>query len=101
MENRPKLAKLEAYYEAIGQNPRFLNIMNIVRTNETLAEVNAALVVRNQRGEINNRGVLSMLDQYFTELTFIFAEIYRVCQAGPCGWRSSTITSATLGRLSR
>ena len=31
---------------------------------------------------MNNRGVLRMVEQYFTELTFIFAELLRVCKPG-------------------
>lgn len=56
--------------------------MNVVQNNAALAEINAALQTRNQRGEINNSGVLTMIAQYFTELTFVFAELYRVCHSG-------------------
>jgi hypothetical protein len=52
------------------------------QSNAVLAEINAALLVRNKRGEVNNCGVLTMVDQYFTELTFVFAELYRVCRRG-------------------
>jgi site-specific DNA-methyltransferase (cytosine-N4-specific) len=38
--------------------------------------------MRWDRGEINNRGVLGMVEQYFTELTFVFAELFRVCRHG-------------------
>jgi hypothetical protein len=54
----------------------------VVTTNEALAEINRALHTRNQRGEINNSGVLGMINQYFTELTFIYAELFRVCRSG-------------------
>ena len=38
--------------------------------------------MRNSRGEINNRGVLKMIEQYFAELTFIYSELHRVCRSG-------------------
>jgi site-specific DNA-methyltransferase (cytosine-N4-specific) len=31
---------------------------------------------------MNNKGVLPMVEQYFTELTFVFAEVFRVCRSG-------------------
>lgn len=82
VENRPKLDELEAFYRSISQYDRFARIIDVVQSNETLAEVNTALQTRNELGEINNTGVLSMVAQYFTELTFVFAELRRVCQSG-------------------
>lgn len=82
VENRPKLAGLEAHYRSIGRKADFESVVEIVQSNRALAEVNSALRTRNERGEINNSGVLSMVDQYFTELTFVYAELFRVCQSG-------------------
>jgi len=82
VESRPKLRELETFYRSIGQYDRYLQIAEIVHGNPVLAEVNTALRTRNTRGEINNRGVLPMIDQYFTELTFVFAELLRVCRSG-------------------
>lgn len=84
VENKPKLDKLAAHYEQLGQGERFRCIQAIVQANAALAEVNAALITRNRRGEINNRGVLTMIDQYFTELAFVFAELHRLCRRGAC-----------------
>jgi site-specific DNA-methyltransferase (cytosine-N4-specific) len=82
VENRPKLDWLQEYYTEIGQSERYLQISRMASSNATLQEINAALQIRNMRGEINNAGVLTMIDQYFTELAFIFAELYRVCRSG-------------------
>ena len=82
VENRAKLDKLEKFYQSIGQYTRYAGIVDEVRSNEALAEINTALLIRNERGEINNRGVLTMIDQYFTELTFVFAELHRTCRGG-------------------
>ena len=54
----------------------------MIDANAVFAEINRALEMRWERGEINNRGVLSMVIGYFTELTFVFAEILRVCRSG-------------------
>ena len=56
--------------------------MNIVDENAALQEINNALKNRNENGEINNKGVLKMVEGYFTELTFLFSELYRVCKTG-------------------
>lgn len=82
VENRSKESELEALYQSIGQQQRYRQILTIAQSNEALAEINAALSARNERGEVNNRGILSMINQYFTEMTFVFAELYRVCRSG-------------------
>ncbi len=82
VENKPKLDELEKFYQSIGQSKRYTQISDVGRNNKALAEIKAALSVRNKRGDINNRGVLTMIDQYFTELTFVFAELHRVCRSG-------------------
>lgn len=82
VENKPKLEQLEECYQKIHQAERFKYILGVVQNNKALAEINVALTKRNELGEINNEGVLPMIDQYFTELTFVFAELYRVCRPG-------------------
>jgi len=82
VENKPKSDKLGAFYHSISQYDRYTRIANIVQSNKALAEINAALQTRNKLGEINNTGVLTMIDQYFAELTFVFAELYRTCRSG-------------------
>jgi DNA modification methylase len=82
VENKSKLDELEEFYRSIGQRERYQRIADVVKGNETLAEVNAALKTRNERQEINNEGVLTMINHYFTELTFVFAELHRVCRSG-------------------
>jgi site-specific DNA-methyltransferase (cytosine-N4-specific) len=57
-------------------------LLSIVQSNPVFTEVNQALQVRWQRGEMNNQGVLSMVEQYFIELTLVFGELYRICQPG-------------------
>ena len=82
VENRSKVRELENFYRSIGQHRRFQEILAVARENKALAEINRALFIRNKRGEVNNRGILTMIDQYFTELAFVFAELYRVCRRG-------------------
>ena len=82
VENKPKLNDLEKHYERIGHCDRFKFILRTVQSNDVLAEINSALIKRNELGEINNKGVLPMINQYFTELAFVFAELYRVCKSG-------------------
>lgn len=82
VENKSKESELEAFYKSIGQHQRYQQILNIAQSNEALAEINAALSARNERGDVNNRGILTMIDQYFTEMTFVFAELHRICRSG-------------------
>lgn len=82
VENKSKLEELEECYRSIDQQSRYEEVLEVVEGNEALAEINAALRSRNELGEINNTGILRMIDQYFTELTFVFAELRRVCRDG-------------------
>jgi len=82
VENKSKINDLKTYYQSIGQHHRYQQILDTVQSNEVLTEINNALSIRNKQGDINNRGILAMIDQYFTELTFVFAELYRVCRSG-------------------
>jgi len=82
VENRPKLNLLKKHYQSVGQATRYQDILSVVQNNSVLKEINQALQTRWQRGDMNNKGVLTMVEQYFTELTFVFAEIFRTCQQG-------------------
>jgi site-specific DNA-methyltransferase (cytosine-N4-specific) len=82
VENRSKLAMLQQYYQSLEQPERYTQILAVVQNNPAFQEINEALRRRWKRGDMNNRGVLSMVEQYFTELTFVFAELFRVCKRG-------------------
>ncbi len=82
VENRPKLEALEEHYKSIGQHERYQRILRTVQDNLAFQEINQALQTRWERGDMNNRGVLRMVEGYFTELTFIFAELLRTCKPG-------------------
>ena len=82
VESKPKIEVLREYYRAIGREQDFERILATVRNNDVLNEILTALNERNAAGEINNKGVIPMVEGYFTELTFIFAELYRVCAPG-------------------
>jgi site-specific DNA-methyltransferase (cytosine-N4-specific) len=82
VENKPKLEYLKEHYTSLGKEKDFERIINIVHANDALNEVNKSLSKRNENGDINNKGVLRMVNSYFTELTFIYAEIFRLCKPG-------------------
>ena len=50
--------------------------------NAVLNEVTNALKRREEHGDLNNDGIIRMVQGYFTELAFVYAEIYRVCAPG-------------------
>ena len=82
VENRSKLDGLRQQYQAIAQEEQFERILQVVQNNAAFKEIMQALHIRQKQGELNNRGILSMVEQYFIELTFVFAEIFRTCRSG-------------------
>lgn len=82
VENRSKLSRLEQIYREVDRLDDFKRINQIITKNSVFKEINSALRVRQERGEINNPGILSMVEGYFYELTFLFAEIFRTCKKG-------------------
>lgn len=82
VENKSKLHELSTIYTELGRDDNYKRIMQVIQSNAALNEVNAALRTRAVRGEINNNGVLRMIEHYFSELAFIFAELHRVCRPG-------------------
>lgn len=82
VESRSKVDWLRSCYSRIGRSDDFERIGKVVADNATLNEIRCALEMRNKAGEINNKGVLRMVDGYFSELAFIFAELFRVCKSG-------------------
>lgn len=82
VESKSKLDALKKYYQKIGQEERYNYIVSIISQNGALNEVLAALKTRKDHGDLNNNGVIKMVEGYFTELAFIYAEIYRMCRPG-------------------
>lgn len=82
VENKSKVGFLHDYYEQLGKLDFYNHVMEILNNDSALNEIKEALNKRNENGEINNKGVLRMVDGYFTDLTFIYAEIYRLFKHG-------------------
>ena len=82
VENRSKIAVLKEYYQKIGALGRFNYINGTIQSNAAFKEVLEALKRRKQNGDLNNNGVIRMVEGYFTELAFIYAELYRACKRG-------------------
>ncbi|MDR1973526.1 MAG: DNA adenine methylase [Bacteroidales bacterium] len=82
VENKPKIDYIKENYITLGKEEDFNKIMQIIENNKTLLEINNSLIERSKNGDINNKGVLRMVDGYFTELTFIYAELFRLCKSG-------------------
>ncbi len=82
VESRSKLEQIKAYYGLLGCSQRFDYIYDKIKENEVFSEIMGALEARKNNGDLNNNGVIRMVDGYFTELAFIYAELYRVCKKG-------------------
>lgn len=82
VENKTKIDFLKSYYSKLGRSHDFEQVIKLLNNNNALQEVLTALNLRKKAGEINNPGVLRMVEGYFTELAFIYAELFRVCKKG-------------------
>lgn len=82
VESKSKISLLKKHYENLHATDRFCAILSEINSNPALREIMTALEKRKKCGDLNNNGVLRMIDGYFTELAFIYAELYRVCQKG-------------------
>lgn len=82
VESKTKVEILKEHYERIGRLTDYEKVMDVVKNNNVLKEVNSALQARNANGEINNKGILRMVEGYFLELAFLYSELYRVCKSG-------------------
>lgn len=82
VESKTKLSQLKDYYIRLKKSDDYNKIVSVIENNKALREIILALNCRNRNGEINNNGVIRMVEGYFTELAFIFAEIYRICKTG-------------------
>jgi site-specific DNA-methyltransferase (cytosine-N4-specific) len=81
VENRSKLRQLEAFYTLLERTADFRQVKQTIDANAPLQEVFNALRIRGTRGELNNAGVIQMVEAYFTELAFVIYELHRVCRA--------------------
>ena len=82
VESRPKIEVLRDFYCKIGCLSRFEKILSDINSNAAFQEIRKALEQRKQAGELNNNGVIRMVEGYFTELAFIYAELFRICKPG-------------------
>lgn len=82
VESKSKIDELKDYYSSIGKSDWFDYIYTTIKENKAFAEVMRALAQRKDNGDLNNNGVIRMVEGYFTELAFIYAELYRTCKPG-------------------
>ena len=82
VENRPKLKRLADLYESLGRSRDFEGVSSHLAQNRAFQEILDALRTRSRRREVNNKGIISMVEGYFTELAFVTFELFRVCKPG-------------------
>lgn len=82
VENRSKITEIHEFYDSIGSIDRFNCIYNKIKSNRAFDEIISALKKRKLNGDLNNNGIVRMVEGYFTELAFIYAELYRACKKG-------------------
>ena len=82
VENRSKIQQLRTFYTNLGRFDDFLEVTHALDNHEAFQEILNALRVRSARGEVNNKGIISMVEGYFTELAFVTFELSRICKRG-------------------
>ena len=82
VESKPKIEALKEHYASIGAYDRFEYIYSTIKSNPAFQEILNAMNMRKANGDLNNNGVIRMVEGYFTELAFIYAELYRTCKKG-------------------
>ncbi|MFQ6324367.1 MULTISPECIES: DNA methyltransferase [Lactococcus] len=82
VENKSKIDELKTFYSELGFSERFNNFMQVYENNLTLKEILESLKGRALRGEVNNKGIIRMIEGYFLELTFIYGELFRLSKSG-------------------
>lgn len=82
VESKPKIEALRDYYIEIGAENRFEHVYSTIKENAAFQEILEAMKMRKANGDLNNNGVIRMVEGYFTELAFIYAELYRTCKKG-------------------
>ncbi len=82
VENKTKRDTLKNYYTSIGKEERYSVIDKIVTSNKCFIEIVGALKARGDNGDLNNKGIIRMVEGYFYELAFVFAEIQRTSKKG-------------------
>jgi len=82
VESKSKIEVLREHYERIGALDRFNYIYDTIKKNTAFQEILVALNMRKANGDLNNHGIIRMIEGYFTELAFIYAELYRTCKKG-------------------
>lgn len=84
VENRPKIKGIRELYDRLGRLHDFERVENVLAQNRALQEILEALKIRSRRREVNNNGIISMVEGYFTELAYVTFELFRVCKPGAC-----------------
>lgn len=82
VENRSKICQLRSIYANIGRVEEFEHVIGTLERHDAFQEILDALKQRSKRGEVNNSGVLAMVEGYFMELAFVTFELARVCKPG-------------------
>lgn len=82
VENKSKQQQMREIYINNGRLNDFIEIQEKINGNKTFKEIMSALQKRASNKELNNKGVLRMVEGYFTELAFVYAELFRVCKPG-------------------
>jgi site-specific DNA-methyltransferase (cytosine-N4-specific) len=82
VENRSKIDLLADHYSTLNRHEEFCRYLEVLNDFDAFQEILHALRGRAASGDVNNNGVVRMVEGYFTELALVYAELFRVCKPG-------------------
>lgn len=82
VENKTKIPWLKDLYSHLHKENDYNKVINFLRSDAVLQEINTAMIEREKNGDLNNKGIIRMVKGYFDELSFIIFELHRILRKG-------------------
>ena len=82
MENKSKRSALKAYYAQLGVQARSMQIEQVYDHQAALHEALSLLRNARDHGELSNKNVPMLVENYFLEMAYVVFEIVRVLRRG-------------------
>ena len=82
VENKEKIDHLKQFYNSIGEQKAFEEVLNTYNSSSAMIEVNSILDELNKLEKLNNSNIARMVKNYFFEMCFVIYEMERLTKKG-------------------
>lgn len=82
VENKEKIDHLKQFYNSIGEQKAFEEVLNTYNSSSAMIEVNSILDELNKLEKLNNSNIARMVKNYFFEMCFVIYEMARITKKG-------------------